>query len=205
MKPSDSPARNSSKPAAGELLELLDRPLTIRQIAGKLNLDLDTAGARIRVLRRRGEVRCLNPGARRGRAYLRKARESHMANEALGPIYGWACFRHRSAVLKALDRPRRAVEIKRRARYLDHELRMSANNVRDMLRLMVRRGLVQATRGRRRRHRFPLYALTALGKQVQLLLLTGDCRTLHAHEPKPPHHTELDPPPDREGSSENRR
>lgn len=84
-------------------------------------------------------------------------------------LYGWVCYSHRAAIIKALVEPMQPATIKRKAKSQDPGLRMSANNVRDVIRLFLSRGIVQAIRFRKKVH--PCYELTELGKKLQNLLL----------------------------------
>lgn len=117
-------------------------------------------------LRVRGAIFCLNPHARRSRLYAR-------TNAALPvgvdwALYGWVCFSQRRAVLLALDAPRYPAAIKRRARYLHPGIRLSANNVRDIIRLFVARRIVRPIPARGRT--YPDYELTPTGATLQRLL-----------------------------------
>ena len=58
-----------------------------------------------------------------------------------------------------------AAAIKRRARYLDPTVRMSANNVRDVLRALLSRGVVRVVWLRKKAH--PRFELTEKGLQLQ--------------------------------------
>jgi predicted transcriptional regulator len=61
-----------------------------------------------------------------------------------------------------------ASAIKRRAVFQNPQLRMSANNVRDVMRYLLCKGLVRKVTLGRRRH--PRYTVTDLGKTFQELL-----------------------------------
>ena len=70
-------------------------------------------------------------------------------------LYGLICFSQRSAVIKALSRPMQPSEIKRMARFHDPNLRMSANNVRDIIRLLLEKGVVRRVVERGKAHPKP--------------------------------------------------
>lgn len=146
-------------------LEALSRPLTVQQLSTALDYPLDPCMNLLRRLRATGRVRCLNPDACRGRVYVRTDVPLPDLDWAL---YGWVCFSQRRAVLEALDAPRQPADIKRRARYLHPGVRLSANNVRDIIHLFYRRGIVVQVRLRRRAH--PQYDLTPTGKTLQRLV-----------------------------------
>ena len=88
-------------------------------------------------------------------------------------LYGWVCFNHRSAVIKALDKPMQPAAIKKRVKFLFPDIRMSANNVRDIIRLFLDRRVLEIARGGSGHH--PKYRLTPSGRDLQLLL----CRAQH--------------------------
>ena len=86
--------------------------------------------------------------------------------------YGAVCFSHRSAVIKALTRPMSPAAIKRRALSQNAHLKMSANNVRDVLKVLLHQGVVWQVRVRKKAH--PLYELTDKGKRYRDLLLQAE-------------------------------
>ena len=65
-------------------------------------------------------------------------------------------------------------DIKRKAFQRNAELRMSANNVRDVLKLFLKRRIVH--RYSIKKHIRPYYELTGLGKQLQQLLLRSEVK-----------------------------
>jgi hypothetical protein len=133
----------------------------------------------------RGLVYCINPSTRHNRLYrLTKVGEEYQAKlrgpGSLAPaerrlpripweLYSSVCYRHRSAVVSAIQGQMQAVEVKRRARLRDADLRMSANNVRDVMRYLEKNGIVDKLEPGRRGH--PKYELTRLGKALQDLLI----------------------------------
>jgi len=84
-------------------------------------------------------------------------------------LYGSVCYRHRSAVVEATRGPMQAALIKRTAFSRDSSLRMSANNVRDVMMYLVETGVVKKIHVRKKRH--PRFELTDLGLEFQKLLL----------------------------------
>lgn len=84
-------------------------------------------------------------------------------------LYGWVCFRHRASILRVLTEPLQPSEIKRRAIRKVEKLRMSANNVRDIMKLFLARKIVQKVQRRKRAH--PRYELTETGQVLRQLLL----------------------------------
>ena len=87
-------------------------------------------------------------------------------------IYGWVCFSHRAAIIKVLFRPMQPSEIKRKAKFQDPNLKMSANNVRDVMRLFLQKGIVKKLKIIGRFHY--CYELTDLGIKIRCLLLSAD-------------------------------
>jgi predicted transcriptional regulator len=163
----------------------LHQPVTAVELARREGINLDRAGYLLWDLARHGLVRCLNGSARQSRVYwltdrggrvqryaraqLKLPRLRHGFPQVDWGTYGWACYRHRSAIIKALERPLRPVHIKRRARQRDDHLRMSANNVRDAIKLLLERGIVRKVTVSREPH--PSYELTEDGRAIRTLLL----------------------------------
>ncbi len=170
----------------------LTQPMTASQLAPQLETTQARCSRVLRGLTQHGLTRCLNPGARRGRVYgLTPEGEHHQqhlrSDQGLGSVkysapdidwglYGWVCFSHRSAILRAMDRPLQPATIKRIARHQNEELRMSANNVRDVIRLFVAQSIAKAVQENRYTH--PRYELTERGRAFQAVLLGAETRTL---------------------------
>jgi len=170
------------------IVSSLTQPLTVQQLARRAGLRLSQCTCLLRALRRRSLVRCLNEEARRSRVYWltragRDCQRQFRALRGLAPpaltlpevdwaLYGWICFSHRAAILKALDEPLQPSAIKRRARCQDDGLRMSANNVRDVIRLFVQRGIVHQVMVRKKAH--PRYELTRTGRMLRELLFAAE-------------------------------
>jgi DNA-binding transcriptional ArsR family regulator len=151
-------------------LTTLQRPRTIRQLSRTLDMSLDASMRLLARLRRRGVVHCLNPQARRSRVYVRAG--AQLPRDVDWVLYGWVSYSQRRAVLEALDVPRYPAAIKRRARYLHPGIRLSANNVRDIIRLFRERGIVTPLDVSGRAH--PSYALTPHGAVLQRLILESE-------------------------------
>lgn len=168
MKPSES-----SISLTATSLQLLSQPLTTRQLARKLGVPLERAEPIIRKLKRKGRVCCLNSAARRSRVFI----DSRLPIPPIvdWDLYGWLCFSQRRAILLALDRPLYPSAIKRRARFLIPDLRMSANTVRDNIKLFRERKLVIRVFTKRAH---PLYELTETGRALQLAMLKGETTSL---------------------------
>ena len=162
----------------------MNQPLTTQQLSRKTGLPFNVCREVIPQLAACGLVRCLNENARRGRLYwLTKLGEScqpgllkqldkkpleHCVPELDWELYGWVCFNHRSAIIKVLTEPMQPATIKRKARARAPTLHMSANNVRNVIRLFLAHGIVHPVRVRKKAHL--RYELTELGKRFQELL-----------------------------------
>ncbi len=166
------------------------QPLTAKQAAFRTALDPDRCGYIIWELALNDLLRCLNQQARRSRVYWltqggsacqrrlcrmsQQPEAAHDCPEVDWELYGWVCFNHRAAVIKALTEPLQPAAIKRRARSQNPGLKMSANNVRDIIRLFNAKGIVQPVRLRKKAHL--RYELTPMGKTFQRLLGQAEVR-----------------------------
>jgi DNA-binding MarR family transcriptional regulator len=171
------------------LLLAFSAPMTVSQLAGHVGMARRQYSQSLRALVRQELAVCLTPRARRSRVYwltkkgceARRRLIGHEAAPATGidwGLYGWVCFSHRAAVLKALDEPRQPADIKRAARSRDPGLRMSANNVRDVIGEFRDQGLVHPVY--ERRHAHPSYALTDRGSALRDHLLVAETPPAHA-------------------------
>ena len=90
-------------------------------------------------------------------------------------LYGKVCYRQREAVLRALVRAMQPIEIKRRAKSQNSQLKMSANNARDVIQYFLDEGIVRKLEigGRT----YPLYEPTEVGRKFQFLLLQAEFST----------------------------
>lgn len=172
------------------VLAQLTQPLTSTQLANRTDMTRVLCSFTLKELSVYTLVKCLNCVARTSRLYWLTglgtqwhgwAREQCGLSpcERLYPevdwrLYGWTCYRHRAAIIKALDRPLQPSEIKRRARMLNPLIRMSANNVRNVIREFCQHGIVVPVRERGSVH--PRYVLTPAGEQFRALLLAAEVR-----------------------------
>lgn len=166
----------------------LTQPLTVRQVSRRSQIPFEKCRQVVRRMVRAGYMNCLNASARRSRVYALTAsgrtarqtliREARVSRVTPVPptinwqLYGWVCFRHRAAILMTLHEPMQPAAIKRRARSRDPTLRMSANNVRDVIRLFRAHGIVRAVRVRHSVHL--RYELTDVGHVLQSLLMAAE-------------------------------
>ena len=170
------------------VLRDLPQPMTVTQIARRICRSRSVASSAARRLASQGLIRCLNPEAGMNRVYwltktgverqLELRRElglpqlKHDLPSVCWRTYGAVCTSHRAATIGALDEPRCPADIKRRARYLNSAIRMSANNVRDVIRALASRRVVVPVPDRKRSH--PRYELTPLGQTLHALLLKAE-------------------------------
>ncbi len=150
---------------------------------------MDTCSLVLKELAGNGLVTCLNDRARRSRLYWLtqpgKQCQSRLQQErGLGALrndfpivdwelYGWVCFTHRAAALTALREPMQPSQIKRVALSHNPELKMSANNVRDVIRLFLESSIVERLPGSKKRSH-PRYQLTNVGTRLRVMLLRAN-------------------------------
>lgn len=131
---------------------------------------------------------CLNPEAGNSRLYwitdsgkkiqvkLRKEMNLPVKDISFPSVnwalYGWVCYNHRSVVLRALTESMQPSEIRRRIKLRFSSAKISANNVRDVIRLFERQGIVRKVFVRKKAH--PRYKLTELGHKLRQLLIQSE-------------------------------
>jgi hypothetical protein len=131
---------------------------------------------------------CLNPGAIKSRLYwltvfgLRCRKQLHTdlklpykeynLPDINWHLYGWVNFNHRSAIIKILTIPMQPAEIKKALRIRRPNIKISANNVRDIIKLFLARNIVRPVKIRKKAHL--RYELTDLGTKLRQLLLRAD-------------------------------
>ncbi len=211
MRPKTGCKRLSPDVGREDLLRELTQPLTTAQLAKRLSIDRERCSHLIRTLAEQGHISCLNALAARSRLYWHegsamshppvKNQESPTSAAALPhdliehvdwELYGWLCFSHRSAVLRALDEPRNAASLRRAARFADPSLRMSSNNARDVLTAMSERGVVAREPQPNRR---TVYHLSDSGRLFRRLLLGAESSyhndtSRQSTKPEPGHRNE---------------
>ena len=180
-----------------QVMSKLIQPMTVKQLHHNTVMSLDSGSYILYELEVYGLVKCLNSCARRSRVYwltergkscqkiirlqLRLPQLKYDFPSVDWKLYGWVCFSHRNAVLKTLVEPMQPSEIvepmqpseiKRKAHFHNPNLRMSANNVRDVIRLFLEKGVVESIETKAKAH--PRYQLTEIGKKLQLLLFRAE-------------------------------
>ena len=171
-----------------DLLIRITQPVTATQAVGKKHRLAKHFTYLFCKLESRGMVRCLNTKANQSRLYwlteagkkqqrmLRKKRGLPPVKHDYPPIdwqlYGSVCYSQRTSVIKTLCEAMQPAKIKRKALFNDPKLRMSANNVRDVIHFCLEHGIVRSVKQKRKVHL--LYELTELGQHFQRLLLQAE-------------------------------
>ena len=166
----------------------INQPVTAKQLSQRTGIPVDTSSYLLAKLKIKGLLTCLNPGAIKSRLYgltefgIRCRKQLHQVlglphKEYNKPdinwhLYGWVNFNHRSAIIKILTTPMQPAEIKKVLRIRRPNIKISANNVRDIIKLFLARDIVRPVKIRKRAH--PRYELTDLGTKLRQLLLQAD-------------------------------
>lgn len=167
------------------LLLAINQPMTATQLSCRLRMSASKCGKILQEMVKRKLICCMTPNVRRSRLYF-PTRNGRLCvkeiNDRKGiylqpyilpnidwKLYGWTCYRHRTAVLKALSKPLQPSEIRRRATWSNPKLCMSANNVRDVIYAFYMRGIVR--RIKVKDNPYWLYELTEIGKTFRQLHL----------------------------------
>lgn len=162
----------------------LKQPMTALQLSKKTGFSLDQCSLLLGQLTLCRLVKCLNPTVKRSRLYWltpigilcqKKLGKGKMLPDIVKhlpdidwELYGWVCYNHRAAIIKALTEPMQPVKIKQRAKQRNPKIKMSANNVRDVIRLFLEKEIVKPIKVRKKAHL--RYELTGLGRKIQGLL-----------------------------------
>ncbi len=172
------------------VLASLTQPLTAKQLSRKTRIGIDTCSHVVGRFAQQGLAVCLNPTARSSRLYGltdlgRKCREKLCRELGLPEkpevyeipsidweLYGWLCFSHRAAIMRILSEPMQPSAMKRKLRSVNASVKISANNIRDVIRLFLQKGIVQKVFVRKKAH--PRYELTDLGRKLQGLLIRAE-------------------------------
>ena len=168
-----------------DFLMAITQPMTARQIARKTGIPVDTCSCLIARFSDQGLLTCLNPAQRNSRLYWITGLGAKCKNQLYQDLdlcykkfdvsdtdwqlYGWVCFKHRSAVIRTLSCPMQPSEIKRFLRIHHPNMKISANNVRDVIKLLLAKNIVRPVKIRKKAHL--RYELTDLGNQLRKLLL----------------------------------
>jgi len=175
---------NQSKQSEKVLINL-KQPMTAKQLSFTTEMSLDGCSHVLKVLARHGLVSCQNPDARKSRIYwltdkgivcqkkLLKALNMPLSDYDYSDVdlslYGWICFSHRALVIRTLGEALQPAAIKRKVRMKNPTARISANNVRDVIKMFLRKGIVRKVYVRKKVH--PLYELTGIGWRLRRLMV----------------------------------
>ena len=162
----------------------LKQPMTALQLSKKTGFNQEQCSTILGQLTLCGLVKCLNPTATRSRLYwlttigilcqkkLTKDKSLPDVVKHLPDIdwelYGWVCYNHRAAIIKALTEPMQPAVVKRKIKQQNPKIKMSANNVRDIMKLFMEKEIVKPVKVRKKARL--RYELTGLGNKLQRLL-----------------------------------
>lgn len=170
----------------------LQQPMTAKQLSKKTAISKERCSYLMGKFAALQLCACLNPKAVNSRLYWitsqGKEIQARLQKELNLPqndihlhsvnwaLYGWVCYNHRSLVLRVLIEPMQPSEIRRRIRHKYPKAKISANNVRDIIHLFEKRGIVKKVFFRKKVH--PKYELTEKGLKLQKLLNQAECGLL---------------------------
>lgn len=177
-------------PKHRKILLGFNQPLTTKQIIVKTGIPEDTCENIVAKLAKRDLITCLNSSAGKGRLYwlteLGKKYQMVLCwqsnisyKECILPdidwqLYGWVCFNHRSAIIKILTAPMQPSKIKQILRIQKPNLKISANNIRDVIRLFLDKKIVRSVKIKNKGHL--RYELTDLGQTLRQLLVNSSAQ-----------------------------
>ena len=167
------------------ILSGFNQPLTATHVARRYGIGRDSCIHHLWDLTIRMILRCLNQDTNFNRLYaltnlgtacqrrLHGVRSGEPNNyhepDIPWDLYSSVCYRHRAAVIESMREPMQSATVRRKARLRDSNLRMSANNVRDVMKCLLQAHVVRRVTLRKKKH--PHYELTNLGREFQQLLL----------------------------------
>lgn len=164
----------------------MNQPLTSRQLSRKTGIPEDTCSYILGKCQARDICLCLNTEASSSRLYYLtklglKLRQRLVGNDGSNQVdldsvnwdlYGWACFRHRSAVIKTLTELMPPPMIRKHLMLKNTTLKISRNNITDILRLLHERGMIEKVFVKKRKH--PWYKPTEQAQHIRKLLLSAE-------------------------------
>lgn len=168
-----------------QVFQAITQPSTATQLSQKLGESLDRCSNALLGLQSHKLVRCLNPNATRnrlfwltrlGKKYQRQLYGGehvlHDAPDIDWELYASICFSHRSEVIRSLTFAMQPATLRRRVAFRTPGLRMSANNVRDVIQYLRNHGIVRPVPLKKKSR--PGYELTETGQQMRRLLLQAE-------------------------------
>ena len=166
------------------IITYLKQPMTAKQLAQVTGMRQDSCSYVLGELRTQRMVYCMNPQARRSRLYwLRKKGRQYrkkilkMQRQAISAddlpdvdwkLYGWVCFTHRAAVIQVLTEPLRPGTIRKKVKQQNPDMKISANNIADILHLFLEKRIIKPIKMRKKVHL--RYKLTERGNNLRILL-----------------------------------
>jgi len=169
-------------------LTSLMQPMTAKQLSQMTEIREDSCSFILQEFLRCRIVTCLNSQARRSRLYWltedgKKCQKYFVESHGKAVLhtdfpvvdwnlYGWVCYTHRTAILKTLTEPLQPAVIRRKILHHNPTIKISANNVSDILRLFLQKSIIEPVVIRKKVH--PFYRLTELGIKLQKLLHQSD-------------------------------
>ena len=173
------------------ILVAMSQPLTAVQLARRVSLKRQKCSFLLRRFASQSLVQCLTPNMARSRLFwltaLGKRHQDQLMKRArLDPVkydvpmvnwqlYAQVCFNQRAAVVRNLTRPMQPAQLRKVAVLRDPDLKLSSNNVRDVIVFLRNKGIVrvacESPSGQ-------LYELGEDGKHMQRLLIQADQRYL---------------------------
>ena len=174
--------------ARSRLLLKADMPLTARQLGRQTGLGQKRLSSLLSSFAVKQLCVCINPEARTSRLYkltrLGKELQDRLTCELKLPkpaqtdynidwqLYGRLCYRHRSLVLINLTEPLQPAHIKRKIRFRNKSAKISANNIRGIIRFFEKEGIVKKVFVKKKAR--PKYELTGSGRIFRELLLKAN-------------------------------
>ena len=173
-----------------KLLQQLSQPMTANQLYKKMQISRRDCSDVISDMCKKGILNCFNPDARRSRLYglsnngiywrriiFPNAETYNVPADVDWNLYGYVCYNHRKAVILALDRMKKPSGIKRHLRFIAPDIRISANNVRNIISELLSQNIVQPIDTG---NAYPEYKLTDIGKKFQQLFRRADTNYMEA-------------------------
>lgn len=159
------------------------QPLTATQLAKRLNIEKRVVSHHFRILSKYQLLTCLNPESSKGRLYWfselgtrchkkvmqskARSRVSYELPEIDWILYASTCFEHRSPIIKAMEVPVSVSDIRRILVRRYSRIRISVNNIHDILQVFEAKGLVKRVLIRKRKR--ARYVLTETGEKFREL------------------------------------
>ena len=171
-----------------KIIAHLKQPMTAKQLAQRTGMREDCCSYVLQELSAYRLVYCLNSGARRSRLYWLTNKCKQYQKKILKThrlpiydydftivdwkLYGWVCYSHRAAIIKAITEPMQPASIRRKIKQLFPDMKISANNVADILRLFLKERIIKPVNIPQKA--FCHYELTELGNKLQTLLCQAE-------------------------------